>query len=263
LNKKNDINPDAIPEKLLSYELGYGFRSSIFSTNINLYRSTYKDRSKVSTFLNTDNTISTVNVSGLNELHQGVEIDAKLRPIKDVTLSGMLSIGDYHYTSNTGPAQVTSDNGQTQTQPSLLLQGKKVGEFGTASTGAQTTAALGLDVNVLPQVKIGANYNYYGRYYASYDPTKMVNSATFNATEYTPYQLPNFSTVDLNIVFRFKLAGLDAAFIGNVYNLFNTVYLADGFENAPSNADFVTRTNALGVWYGAPRTYMTTLKIKF
>ena len=77
------------------------------------------------------------------------------------------------------------------------------------------------------------------------------------------YEIPNFSTLDMNIVFRFKFAGLDASFIGNVYNLLNTTYLADAFELNPSNADFVTRTNALGVWYGAGRTYMTTLKIKF
>ena len=263
LNKKNDINPDAIPEKLLNYELGYGFRSSVFSANVNLYRATYKDRSKVSSYVNTDNTISNVNVSGIDELHQGIEVDAKLRPIKDVTISGMLSVGDYHYTANTGPAQVTSDNGQTQTYQSLLLKDKKVGEFGTASTGAQTTAALGLDINVLPQVKIGGNWNYYARYYASYDPTKMQVTSTFNPAAYQPYELPNFSTLDLNIVFRFKLAGMDASFIGNVYNVLNTTYLADAFETAPSNADFVTRTNALGVWYGAGRTYMTTLKVKF
>ena len=265
LNKKNDINPGAIPEKLLSYELGYGFRSSIFSANVNLYRSTYKDRSKVtsSPVANQDGTFPTINISGLNEVHQGIEIDAKLRPIKDVTLSGMLSIGDYHYTSNTGQAQVTSDNGQTTTQASLLLKGLKVGEFGAASTGAQTTAALGLDINVLPQVKLGGNWNYYGRYYASFDPTKIVNSSSFDASAYAPYQLPNFSTLDLNVVFRFKFAGLDASFIGNVYNVLNTEYLADGFDLSPSNADFVTRTNKLGVWYGSPRTYMTTLKIKF
>ncbi|HTI57757.1 TonB-dependent receptor [Mucilaginibacter sp.] len=263
LNKKNDINPDAKPEKLLSYELGYGFSSSLFSANINLYRASYKDRAKTNTFLNNDQTLSTVNVSGIDELHQGIELDAKFRPVKDVVLSGMLSIGDYHYTANTGPAQVTSDNGQTQTYPSLLLKDKKVGEFGTASTGAQTTAALGLDVNVLPQVKVGANYNYYTRYYASYDPTKMQVSSTFDPTAYKPYEIPSFSTVDMNVVFRFKFAGLDASFIGNVYNVFNTTYLADAFENAPSNADFVTRTKALGVWYGSGRLYMTTLKVKF
>jgi len=264
LNKKNDINPNAIPEKILNYELGYGFTSSLFSANVNLYRASYKDRSKVSTSLASDGTtLLTTTVSGIDELHQGVEADAKFRPVKGVTISGMLSIGDYHYTANSGPGQVTSDNGPTQTQSSYLLKDKKVGEFGTASTGAQTTAALGLDLAVLPQVKIGGNWNYYARYYASFDPSKMLNTSTFNADAYTPYQLPNFSTLDMNVVFRFKLAGLDAAFIGNVYNVFNTIYLSDAFDSAPSNGTFVSRTNALGVWYGAGRTYMTTLKVKF
>jgi outer membrane cobalamin receptor len=269
-NKKNDLNPNAKPEKLLSYELGYGFTSSIFSANVNLYRSSYKDRAKIATSATPepDGTFDVINISGINELHQGVEIDAKLRPIKDVTLSGSLSIGDFHYTSNSGPTQVTSDNGPTSTSSNLLLKGLKVGEFGTSNTSAQTTAALGLDIQVLPQVKIGANYNYYGRYYASYDPSKLTAKQQSDAgVPYTNYQLPNFSTVDLNIAYRFKFAGLDAALIGNVYNLFNTTYVADAFETGiPGSAaaySFVPRTNNLGVWYGSPRTYMSTFKINF
>ncbi|MES2113274.1 MAG: TonB-dependent receptor [Bacteroidota bacterium] len=269
LNKLNDINPDAKPEKLMSYELGYGFRSSMFSANVNLYRSSYKDRAKTTAFVDqTDNSFYTVNISGIDELHQGIELDAKFRPIKEVTLSGSLSIGDYHYTANTGPSQVTSDAGKTFTQDALLLKGLKVGEFGTANTSAQTTAALGLDIQVLPKVKIGANWNYYGRYYASFDPSKLTTTQQTQATvPYSNYQLPNYSTMDLNAVYRFKFAGLDASFIANVYNLFNTAYVADAFETGiPSSAagyNFVTRTNNMGVWYGSPRTYMTTLKINF
>jgi iron complex outermembrane receptor protein len=270
VNKKNDLNPDAKPEQLMSYELGYGFRSSIFSANVNVYRSTYNNRAKTATFVDPqDNSVYNVNISGINEVHQGVEVDAKLRPVKDVTLSGSLSIGDYHYTSNTGPTQVTSDNGKSFTQDALLLKGLKVGEFGTANTSAQTTAALGLDVQVFPQVKIGANYNYYARYYATFDPSKLTTTqqASAGGTAFTNYRLPNFSTVDMNIAYRFKFAGLDAALIGNVYNLFNTTYISDAFESAIPNSvaayGFVPRTNNLGVWYGSPRTYVATFKINF
>lgn len=269
VNKKNDLNPAAKPEQLMSYELGYGFRSAIFSANVNVYRSSYNNRAKTATFVDaTDNTVYNVNISGINELHQGIEVDAKLRPIKDVTLSGSLSLADFHYTSNTGPTQVTSDNGKSFTQDALLLKGLKVGEFGTSNTSAQTTAALGLDVQVFPQVKIGANYNYYARYYASFDPSKLTTTQQAQAGQaYSNYQLPNFSTVDMNIAYRFKFAGLNAALIGNVYNLFNTTYIADAFETAIPNSvaayGFVPRTNNLGVWYGSPRTYAATFKINF
>lgn len=149
-----------------------------------------------------------------------------------------------------------------------MLKNLKIGEFGTANTSAQTTAALGADVQVFPRVKIGANWNYYARYYASFDPTKLTTGQQAAAGQaYTNYQLPNFSTTDLNFVYRFKFAGLDASFIANVYNVFNTTYIADAFETAiPNNVaayGFVPRTNGLGVWYGSPRTYVTTLKIKF
>lgn len=269
LNKKNDLNPDAKQEKLFTYELGYGFRSSMFSANVNLYRATYKDRAKSVGFIDpADNSLTTINISGINELHQGVEVDAKFRPINTVTVSGSLSVADFHYTSNTGAVQAFSDNGKSFTQDGLLLKDLKIGEFGTASTSAQTTAALGLDVQLLPRVKVGANWNYYARYYASFDPTKLTTAQLASAgVPYANYQLPNFSTADLNFVYRFKFAGLDASFIANVYNVFNTEYIADAFETAipgsPSAYQFVNRTNAMGVWYGSPRTYVTTLKIKF
>ncbi|MDP9076186.1 MAG: TonB-dependent receptor [Bacteroidota bacterium] len=272
LDKDNDLNPNAKPEKLMSYELGYGFVSSMFSANVNLYRSTYKDRAKTSVLTDqTDNSLYTVNISGINEVHQGVEVDAKFRPINAVTLSGSLSIGDFHYTSNTGPTQITSDKGKTLNQDALLLKGLKVGEFGTSNTSAQTTAALGLDVQVLPKVKVGANYNFYGRYYASFDPSKITTTQQQqkdgSILPFTNYQLPNFSTLDLNVVYRFKFAGLDASFIANVYNVLNTAYVADAFETGiPANAaaySFPTRISNMGVWYGSPRTYMTTLKINF
>jgi len=79
--------------------------------------------------------------------------------------------------------------------------------------------------------------------------------------------LPNYTTTDLNFVYRFKFAGLDASFIANAYNIFNASYIADSFETGiPGSVtaySFANRTNAMGVWYGSPRTYMTTLKIKF
>lgn len=269
-NTNNGVNSNAIPEKLMSYELGYGYRSAMFSANVNLYRSTYKDRSKnmASPTQNNDGTIDVINISGINELHQGVEVDAKFRPINDVTLSGSFSYGDYHYLTNTGQVIITKQDGTSLTQPSLFLKGLKIGEpTSPNNSAAQTTAALGLDVKVLPQLKIGSNYNFYGRYYATYNPTFINSDRGFDKLAYTNYQLPNFSTVDLNIVFRFKFAGLDASFIGNVNNLLNTVYLEDAFETisdaTTANANFVTRTNALGVYYGAGRTYSTTLKIRF
>jgi len=251
LNKKNDINPNAVPEKLFSYELGYGFRSSQFTVNVNLYRSTYKDRSVTpKSVINQDGSISSANLSGLNELHQGIEIDAKFRPVKEITFSGMLSVGDWHYTSDAGPVQVTNDQGSaTTTISKIYIKGLKVGD------AAQTTAALGMDAQILPQIKVGANFNYYGNYNAYFDPSKIT------VENYQPWKVPNYTTLDMNIVYRFKFSGLDASFIGNVYNLLGTEYIADAYDSSPTGG--LTPTSSIGVFYGATRTYMATFKVKF
>jgi len=270
LNSKNDLNPSARPENLYSFELGYGYVSSIFSVNLNGYYSQYNNRAKIfSAQPNPDGSVNTLNVSGINELHQGVEVDAKLRPVKEVTLYGMLSVGDYHYTSNTSSGQITSDapGSKPIAVSALYLKGVKIGDFGSsAASNGQTTAALGIDVQALPQVKIGGNMNFVGDYFASYDPSKLVSNTSgtgFDVNQFRPLGLPSFTTFDLNIAYRFKFAGLDASFIGNVYNLLNTLYINEGYEGTPSQASDATRLGLIGVNYGNGRLYTTTFKIKF
>ncbi len=266
--KTTGINDTKTLEKLFSYELGYGFKSAMFSTNINLYRSQYNDRAKlIAGPANQDGSIPYGNINGINELHQGIEVDAKFRPVKTVTLSGMLSIGDYHYTSNSGSGLVSSDKpGATPTTiNSLPLKGLVIGDFGgTAASNAQTSAALGLDVDVLPQVRIGGNWNYYTRFFASYDMSLLTNTG-FGTTPYQPVLLPSYSTIDLDLVYRFKFAGLNASFIGNVYNLFNTKYLTEALDRSPyvPGATAAAQVANLGVNYGAGIVYNTTLKINF
>ncbi|SDS64364.1 TonB-dependent Receptor Plug Domain [Mucilaginibacter mallensis] len=286
LNKNNSINTGAVPEKLFDYELGYGYTSAQFTANVNAYRTSYRDRSQVFSAPNTVDPASPyyINVSGLNEMHEGIEADAKYRPIQGVVLGGMLSIGDYYYTSNTGAAQVTSADGKTTTQPALLVKGLKIGDTGSGVTGgpsagsAQTTAGGTLDVKVLSHVTLGAQYLYYSHYYAAYNPSKISAANGFSQGEFQPYDIPNVGTMDLDVVFRFKMAGFDAEFIGNVYNVLNTKYISDAYESSPApgltplqriagSPGTSTGTQpvppTIGVNYGAPRFYMTTLKIKF
>ncbi|MBB6499439.1 TonB-dependent receptor [Pedobacter cryoconitis] len=249
LEYKNFINPDAKNEKMFSYELGYGYRSKTLTANINLYRSTYRDRARAVNQTLADGTVYTFNLSGVNELHQGVEFDFRYRPIQAVTLSGMLSMGDWKYLNDIGPVTVNAQTGSNLPPPTIskvYLKGLKVGNQ------AQTTAALGLDVQVLPELKLGADYNYYGNY-----------NADFNFYNYTkaganPWKIPNYSLLALNAVIKFKIANLNSSLIVNVNNVLNTKYVADAYDaNGTSTAAGST------VFYGFGRTWTTGLKINF
>ncbi len=43
-NNKNSLNPNLTNEKIFGAELGYGFRSSAVNLNVNVYRTSWKDR---------------------------------------------------------------------------------------------------------------------------------------------------------------------------------------------------------------------------
>lgn len=256
------VNSAPVLERVFDYEVGYGYRSSLFSLNINAYHTQYNNRAKTVTGLaNQDGSIPYGNINGINELHQGIEVDAKVRPVKGLTLSGMVSIGDYHYTSNSGSAIVSSDKpGATPTTVnSYPLNKLPIGDFGgTAASNARTSIYGAVDVDVLPQLRLGANVNYYSRFYASYDLTLLP------AAGYQPVTLPDYTIFDLNMAYRFKLAGLNASFIGNVYNLFDTKFITEGIDRSPSvTASYAQQLSALGVNYGAGLLFYTTLKVQF
>src|SRR5690606_25197432 len=96
LNFTNYVNPLTQNEKILGLEAGYGYRSSIFSANVNLYRTSWKDRVVTSSNVVDDVVTYTTNY-GTEQLHSGVEVDFKLRPAQGLSINGFASIGDCIY----------------------------------------------------------------------------------------------------------------------------------------------------------------------
>ncbi|MEG2310341.1 MAG: TonB-dependent receptor, partial [Chryseobacterium sp.] len=105
------LNPSLTNEKIFSAEIGYGFRSPKLSANVNLYRTEWKDRwlrrgSQIFDIADpaAPGGIAQVNgyseISGITQLHMGVEVDAVYKPFHFLEFQGMLSYGDYQYKGN-------------------------------------------------------------------------------------------------------------------------------------------------------------------
>ena len=88
-------NEDAENQKITSFELGYGMRQADFSTNINVYRTQWKDRTFTDFFTGPNGEDLVANILGVDATHQGLEIDMVWRPNRKLTLTGMASIGDW------------------------------------------------------------------------------------------------------------------------------------------------------------------------
>jgi len=249
----NNINSNAVNEKAFSAELGYGFRSKYFTANLNVYRTNWIDKTMNQTFT-TQTEILYVNLKGVNALHKGIELDFASKPIKDLEITGMVSLGDwkwqnnvkgYLFNSNGQPVTKTGKVVATPDSVSLNLKGIRVGN------SAQTTAAIGLNYQILKGFYIGLDGNYYGRNYSNYS----ISFSNPNVAQ--PWMIPNAVTFDLNAHYDFKIGEYNASLSGTVDNVLNNAYITD----AADGADHTWKTAQ--VFYGFGRTWSTTLKIRF
>ncbi|WP_245856852.1 TonB-dependent receptor [Lutibacter flavus] len=240
------INEDAENQKIFSTELGYGFRGAEFAANLNVYRTQWNDRTLTEGFQNPDGTFSTANILGVNALHQGIEFDFTYKPSDKLSIIGMLSLGNWEWDNDVEDVNIYDEEQNLIDTVNLYIAGLKV------SDAAQTTAALGLDYELMPKTHFTVDFNYFDDLYAQYDPNDRGTQGAPQA-----WKAPAYSTFDASIRYGFKIGDLDTTLIGRMNNVFNTEYIADALDGAGS----VDQT-AL-VWFGFGRTFDVSAKIRF
>ena len=260
----NVTNPNAVNERAFSAEVGYGFKSKYLTANLNVYRTKWMDKTMVRYVTLRDIQESLVaNLQGVNALHQGVELDFVAKPVKDLELTGMVSIGDWNWLNNTTGYLYNSQNQPVDISGNVVemlsanhakmdvnLKGIHVGN------SAQTTAAAGFSYQIIKGFRIGLDGNYFGRNYSYYN-VSSIGSGVTSSTYVQPWMIPDAVTLDLNANYRFKIGEFDATLVGNIDNLLDSNYITDAVDGA----DHTSKTAA--VYYGFGRTWSTTLKIKF
>ena len=240
LSRSNEYNEDAEHERVSSVELGYGYRTSIANVDVTLYRTVWLDKALTRSLGNN----VTANLTGLNATHMGVEVVGTIRPVEKLNIRVMGSIGDWKWNADAKGVVILED-GSTD-EISLTLKDIHTGN------SAQTTAAIGVNYEVLPKLKIGADYNYYDNLYADFDITSRTSGDNADS-----WQMPSYGLFDVNANYKFKLGTVDAILIGNVHNVFDTEYIADARD-----ADSHLAKDVL-VYYGFGRTASLSLKVNF
>ena len=260
----NLVNPNAVNEKAFSAELGYGFKSKYFTANLNVYRTNWIDKTLIRAINANSQSSLVVNMQGVNALHQGIELDFVSKPVKDLEITGMVSLGDWTWQNNaTGylyniQGQPTDALGNVvemlsaqHAKINVNLQGIHVGN------SAQNTAALGLNYQILKGFRVGFDANYFGKNY-SYFSISSVGTSLTDSDFSQPWMIPDAVTVDFSANYRFKIGTYDATLVGNIFNLLDTQYVTD------ANDDGIYHTeDKASVFYGFGRTWTMSLKVKF
>lgn len=240
-----DVNADAENQKILSFEVGYGFRGEKLSANVNLYRTAWRDRTETVGFIQPDDSRAYANILGVNAIHQGIEVDFVYKATNKLKLTGMASLGDWKWENNIEDVNIVDENQVVVNTVSLFIKDLHVGD------AAQTTFALGANYKLTEDTRVTVDYNYYANLYANFDPS--------GRGEVGPdaWKVPAYGLVDATLSHGFKFGSFDATLTGRLNNVFNTTYISDAFDG--SNSDAYTAR----VYYGFGRTFSVGAKLKF
>lgn len=248
LNYGNDVNPLTENEKILGLELGYSYSSQIFSANLNLYRTSWKDRvtGSSSSDDNQNGLLLYTQNSGVHQLHSGVELDFILRPLDNLDIKGFASFGDWKYDDNV-LKKVYDESLNLVSEEIVDVKGGKVGD------AAQTSVGLGAVYYVTNNFSVDADFRYYNKLYAN----RVVKDNV---------ELPDYNLVDLGLNYNMNLGEGNLNFRLNVNNIFSQVYIADlRTANAAEAGDVTYRginVNNEG-YFGDGRTWNFSMRYSF
>jgi len=241
-----EINSEAENQKILSFELGYGFRGDKLSANVNLYRTAWRDRTETLGFQLSEDETGFANILGVNAIHQGIEIDFVYQATDKLDITGMLSLGDWRWENDVTDVDIIDEEQEVVDTVNLFIEDTPVGD------AAQTTFALGANYRFSSNTRFSVDYNYFDRLYSRFDPSDRNDP---NAVD--PWEVPAYGVFDTAFSHSFPFGNFEATLIARMNNVFNTHYIADALDGADSNAQ-----TAL-VYYGFGRTFSVGATIKF
>lgn len=269
----NVTNPDAKNEKIYSLELGYGYKLSWLTANLNAYYTLWRDKAMTKTGTLSNQQEYFMNMTGVGARHMGVELEVKAEPAPWVTLNGMLSLGNWEWDSNaTGYAY--NDAGQPLTAKGEIASGIMSDDHAHASINlkgikvggsAQTTAALGAQFKLSKYLKAGADWTYLGRNFAYYSFSGSNLVIGKEVQVLAPWEVPAASHFDVHASYRFKIGDCNATLSGNVNNLFNYHYIMKAWNPSSTTSSSLTEATAdnISCFIHTGRTYSIRLKVNF
>ncbi len=275
LNSQNSniTNPNAVNEKVVSFEAGYGFKSRLFALTLNGYYTKWMDRTMAKGgYIETGEHAGdryTMNMEGVDSRHMGVEMNFTYIPVQWFEVNGMISLGDWQWDSdatgyfyNQDGDPLASVNGTIASgimapdhlKATLEQKGVKVGG------SAQTTGAVGLVFKPIKGMRVGADWTMASRNYSDLNITAstLQNGGVIVAGE--PWRIPWGQQLDLSASYKFDLGGISATVYGNVNNVFNYNYITQAY--CPVSA-VGTWENAYQAFYSFGRTFSVRMRVNF
>jgi len=263
-----NVSSDPDNEKFISNEIGGEYRSELVAVKGSYYNTQWKDRNltkSVTTGQGDSGDTDIIYLTGVNQSHSGVEVEAKVALHEMVDLDVAFSKGDWYFDGDAvgdyTEMEYNDDGqiiGQTSTEYEYALNNLKVGDM------PQTAYVGGLTLKPIEGLSVQGLYRWYDDHYADWSPDSR--EVEGDADREQVWKTPSYGKLDIHLSYKLpEIAGLDMTISGHVFNALDDVFIQDAVDNSRYNGygDKVHAAHNAEVFLGTPRSYNLGLSVNF
>lgn len=173
-------------ERIGSFEGGYIYNAPKVKLRATGFYTNFQNGSDVLVYFDDDYFgLASYTLTNINKVHFGGELGAEVQVYKGISVSLAASVGKYYYTSRQ-QGMLTIDN-----QPNVLQKETVYSKNFYVPNIPQQAYTLGLSYRSKKFWYVGANVNFFDRFYTEYAPTHR----TERAVDLVPYQSDQWNSI--------------------------------------------------------------------
>jgi len=234
------VASDPANEKFLHNEIGANFGTQKLGVRVSAYDTDWQDRNltkSVTTGQGSSGDTDIIFLRGVNQKHQGLEVETKVKPNDMVELDFIASFGNWKFDGDAeGTYQENEYNsegqviGLTTTEYQYALDGLYVGDM------PQTSYIFGLTLKPLKGLRLQALYKTYDKNYSDWSPSAREYDGTGDdADRAQVWEAPGYSKLDLHASYKLPIKDYDISLTGHVFNALDEVFVQDAVDNSQYN----------------------------
>jgi hypothetical protein len=244
-------------EKFTSFELGANYFAGNFTAKLSYYYTKWADRAINRGITNQDGSEAIIFLSGMDQLHTGVEFEIAYQPINMFRLDVAGSVGNWSYLNDVSGQYKDYDNlDQPTVDYNFYLDGLKVGD------APQTQVAIAPSFYPVKGLMVQAVYRYYMKHYADFNPLDRDDIS--DRTE--SWQAPDYGVLDFHASYKLpvSLGPVGLSVFGHVFNALDEIYVMDAVDNSAYNGFSDTHSASdAEVYLGLPRSFNVGLQFNY
>ena len=262
------VATDPDNEKFLHNEFGANFGTQKLGVRVSAYNTDWQDRNltkSVQTGQGSSGDTDVIFLKGVNQKHQGLEIETKIQPNDLIELDLIASFGNWKFDGDAdGTYQENEYNDEGQvigyqtTDYAYALDGLYVGDM------PQTAYILGVTLKPIKGLRLQALYKTYDKNYSDWSPdAREIEDGVTDRSQV--WEAPGYSKLDLHASYKLPIKGYDISLNAHVFNALDEVFVQDAVDNSKYNGfgDKLHLAHNAEVFLGTPRYANIGVSINF